>query len=319
MNIIIFTLILILIISIVLLHNINNYELETFKGGHSSHEHEHEDEHEHEHEHSNIHNIHHNNEHIHNIHHNNEHIHNIHHEKEHEHKKEHKKEHEKKPSHSSSSGSSGSSSSSNDEDNVDNEDNVTNINYANYANNKNKINLESNDYEAIGKYNMNDYSNNCESQDLPTFKGITNVNVKESSNPNDRSFNILSDLEMQSISIFKEFNPATWRQFYKAVRQYNYLRKFHPDTNDQLLILNNRILELFDDLTFGLPYRELEKVSVGMRYDLRQILAKDRMLLQSYDSNTAYNMMNYRNSWSTGADAKYSTENLPPELHTYWH
>ena len=111
--------------------------------------------------------------------------------------------------------------------------------------------------------------------------------------------NLLTDMEMKSISVFKDYNPASFRQFRLGVKQYNHLKTIYPYSRNNLIYLNRRLLENYDAMTFHLPYRQLDEIASGIRYELKLRLESDRYIFLN-TSNTYTDLSKYSESPDVG-------------------
>lgn len=127
---------------------------------------------------------------------------------------------------------------------------------------------------------------------------------------------LLTDMEMKSFLIFKDFNQGTYHQFRLSIQKYNYLKTLHPYNTYELVYLNKRILEIFDEMTFHLPYRQLDQIASGLRYELKIKLESDyNHIIKNTSGNVMGNSIS-SNKLRFSKSSDISKQIAIPQLHS---
>ena len=85
----------------------------------------------------------------------------------------------------------------------------------------------------------------------------------------ENEFNILSD---EPYEIFKEYNYVVYRKFIRTLHQYIQMQKYN-DINAK--VLNRKLIELYESMTFHIPYMYVRNYARGIKNKLVHKLNED--------------------------------------------
>ena len=77
-------------------------------------------------------------------------------------------------------------------------------------------------------------------------------------------------INYENYKIFEDYNPLSYRKFIETLKQYNKLKLLNVNFNE--VTLKNKIIELFDYMTFHIPYKMINKYAKKHRYYLLEYL-----------------------------------------------